>query len=899
MKTTSALTSLLGRRASHGKSILTALAATLLFTGAAFAQNPTSPWKKAAPFPEPDEELYGVACNGKMYVIGGWGEGKARGANYEYDPANDKWTKKKPMPRPAHHAALASYNGKIYVGGGFVPPQNTQLPIGAAWQPIDNVWEYDPAADSWKALAPLPTKRGAAVAVESGGKIYVIGGATTVDGSKDPFFTFMGAAKDLSTNEVYDPGTNKWETRKPMAVPRNHAFAAGVNGKIYVIAGRTGHGFIVSATNTNAVEAYDPVADMWSGPLERIPNARSGGACGTDGRRIYVAGGEVTTAAIAGAFRGIEAYDPALNIWITLPFMPLPRHGVAGAVIGNEFHLVSGMVQSSGSMAFLDPKVQVHTAQHDVLALNFDPTTPPPPAAGAANGNPTSDAQASPDGSRKIHIRYNINSAEGQEMLKKFTRAIDVMRTLPESDTHSWTWWWYTHWIKGPPAFLWDFSRKKKTELIATLPPDKREFAEAVWNGCQSHPYNPANPEQYQQWWFLPWHRLMLYQFEQTIREVLHDEDFTLPYWNPVTGNRADLVVPAAFRVPGTTLYNGTRWPWVNAGEPLDTLWRDWLSLDCLNEKFYIDKPSGSLGFNPRMDQNPHFFTHIAIGGDMADFATVGGDPLFYLHHCNLDRIWESWNRLGNKNPNDPKYLNRKFIYADRNGKRVDMPVSAGDRVAQLGYEYDGYELPPKPRLAPQEAAVRDATIKSLLERQCSAPHAREGAAIANDNASAQAPAWSLTDASGKTVSLDQYKGKPLVLIFYEGSGCLYCATQLKTFADKVKEFENNGIAVVAIGTDTPAELKDALAAYDGGFPFPLLSDAKLDAFKAYRCVDFNNKPLHGTFLIDAQGAVRWQNISERPSNDPAFVLGQAKQLLTPATQLSGEVSVALNEKKL
>jgi peroxiredoxin len=497
-------------------------------------------------------------------------------------------------------------------------------------------------------------------------------------------------------------------------------------------------------------------------------------------------------------------------------------------------------------------------------------------------------------------MRYNINSAEGQEMLKKFTRAIDIMRTLPESDTHSWTWWWYTHWIKGPPAFLWDFSRKKKTELIATLPPDKREFAEAVWNGCQSHPYNPANPEQYQQWWFLPWHRLMLYQFEQTIREVLHDEDFTLPYWNPVTGNRADLVVPAAFRVPGTTLYNGTRWPWVNAGEPLDTLWRDWLSLDCLNEKFYIDKPSGSLGFNPRMDQNPHFFTHIAIGGDMADFATVGGDPLFYLHHCNLDRIWESWNRVGNKNPNDPKYLSRKFTYADRNGKRVDMPVSAGDRVAQLGYEYDAYELPPKPRLAPQEAAVRDATIKSLLERQCGAPHAREGAAVANDNASAQAPAWSLTDASGKTVSLDQYKSKPLVLIFYEGSGCLYCATQLRSFADKAKEFADEGIAVVGIGTDTPEELKDALANYQetGGFPFPLLSDAKLDAFRAYRCVDGSNKPLHGTFLIDAQGDVRWRNISERPFNDPAFVLGQAKQLLNATTPVTSEASVALNDKK-
>ena len=43
------------------------------------AQMPTSPWKKGAPFPEPDEELYGVSANGKLYVIGGWADGKAAG----------------------------------------------------------------------------------------------------------------------------------------------------------------------------------------------------------------------------------------------------------------------------------------------------------------------------------------------------------------------------------------------------------------------------------------------------------------------------------------------------------------------------------------------------------------------------------------------------------------------------------------------------------------------------------------------------------------------------------------------------------------------------------------------------------------------------------------------------
>ena len=355
-----------------------AMMASLLFVTTALAQMPTSPWKKGAPFPEPDEELYGVAVNSKMYVIGGWGDGKARGVNYEYDPATDRWTKKQPMPRPAHHAALAAVNGKIYAFGGFVAPANTAIPVGAAWEPIDNAWEFDPATDSWKPLPPLPGKRGSAIAAEVDGKIYVIGGATTMEGSKEPFFTAFGPARVLGTNEVYDPATNKWESRNPMSVPRNHAFSGVVNGKIYVIGGRTGQAFILSATNTDVVEEYNPASNMWSIPKERMPTARSGGASGTDGRRIYVAGGEVTTTELVGAFRAVEAYDPATNSWTTLPSMMMPRHGVAGAVIGNRFHLVSGMIQSAGALTFLDPTLSTHTAAHDIFELQFgDPVRRP------------------------------------------------------------------------------------------------------------------------------------------------------------------------------------------------------------------------------------------------------------------------------------------------------------------------------------------------------------------------------------------------------------------------------------------------------------------------------------------------------------------------------------------
>src|SRR5437016_78678 len=137
----------------RSRATLATASLLLLCSAAAFTQGLR--WTKAAPFPEPDEELYGIAANGKMYVLGGFGT--ARGKNYEYDAAADKWTKKAPMPRPAHHQAMVEYQGKIYVFGGFVAPMTG--PQGG-WEPIDNAWSYDPATDQWRNLAPMPIKRG-------------------------------------------------------------------------------------------------------------------------------------------------------------------------------------------------------------------------------------------------------------------------------------------------------------------------------------------------------------------------------------------------------------------------------------------------------------------------------------------------------------------------------------------------------------------------------------------------------------------------------------------------------------------------------------------------------------------------------------------------------------------
>ncbi|MEX2187078.1 MAG: redoxin domain-containing protein [Pirellulales bacterium] len=142
---------------------------------------------------------------------------------------------------------------------------------------------------------------------------------------------------------------------------------------------------------------------------------------------------------------------------------------------------------------------------------------------------------------------------------------------------------------------------------------------------------------------------------------------------------------------------------------------------------------------------------------------------------------------------------------------------------------------------------------------------------------------WTLTDGQNKPISLHQYRGKPVVVIFYLGYGCLHCVEQLKSFAPKTKDFSSEGIELVAISSDAQAELQQSIAncGIEGGFPFPLCSDASLNVFRQYRAFDdFEQTTLHGTFLIDAKGFVRWQDISYEPFNDPDFLLKEAERLL-------------------
>lgn len=144
------------------------------------------------------------------------------------------------------------------------------------------------------------------------------------------------------------------------------------------------------------------------------------------------------------------------------------------------------------------------------------------------------------------------------------------------------------------------------------------------------------------------------------------------------------------------------------------------------------------------------------------------------------------------------------------------------------------------------------------------------------------APNWTLKDASGKDHSLAEFRGKPVLMVFFLGRGCLHCKQQLEAFAKKSHQISDAGLTVIAVSSDTPEGVKKSLADYKPEpFPFLMLADPKLEVFQSYRTYDdFEQIALHGTFFIDPQGLVRWHDISFEPFMDVRFVLDESKRLL-------------------
>lgn len=142
---------------------------------------------------------------------------------------------------------------------------------------------------------------------------------------------------------------------------------------------------------------------------------------------------------------------------------------------------------------------------------------------------------------------------------------------------------------------------------------------------------------------------------------------------------------------------------------------------------------------------------------------------------------------------------------------------------------------------------------------------------------------FDLQRADGERFVLAAKPNKPVLVVFYLGFGCLQCVEQLHALRKHHQQLAAMGLDVVAIGDDPTDELAAAIAALpaDAALPFPVLADPEHTAFRAWRCYDeFESLPLHGTFLVDTQGRVRWQDLGAQPFAQFDWLQREAERLL-------------------
>jgi tyrosinase len=285
---------------------------------------------------------------------------------------------------------------------------------------------------------------------------------------------------------------------------------------------------------------------------------------------------------------------------------------------------------------------------------------------------------------KKILVRRDIASLapDGPE-IAAFRKAVAVMKSRPASDPTS-----------------WDFQANIHTQY------------------CQHGNY-----------FFLPWHRMYGYWIERVMRDASGDPNFTIPYWN--YSNPAARALPEAFRIPAdpktNSLYvvernkdagglnNGARLPAAAA----QTFWRPFritnfatkdLTGSCFGGLVVaspLDHPMSTMG----SFESYHNAMHVLLGGEgglMSDLGKSSLDPLFFIHHHNVDRLWKRWLDQGGGRANptdDAAWMNADFPFWDEKGKQVSMKVSdALDTEAQLGYRYDD-DSPPQAQAKPAKVA--------------------------------------------------------------------------------------------------------------------------------------------------------------------------------------------------
>lgn len=136
------------------------------------------------------------------------------------------------------------------------------------------------------------------------------------------------------------------------------------------------------------------------------------------------------------------------------------------------------------------------------------------------------------------------------------------------------------------------------------------------------------------------------------------------------------------------------------------------------------------------------------------------------------------------------------------------------------------------------------------------------------------APELDALDSKGERVTLADYRGQNVVLVFFLGEECAHCVDQLIAIDERADDFEEEDVAVLAISGDSPQQV--AASERMGELGFRLISDIGFANAKRFHSFDdFEEIELHSTIFIDRDGLIRWSRTGGDPFMELDFLLGE------------------------
>lgn len=332
-----------------------------------------------------------------------------------------------------------------------------------------------------------------------------------------------------------------------------------------------------------------------------------------------------------------------------------------------------------------------------------------------------------------------------------YARGVAAMKAKALAEPTSWRFYAGIH---GFNSQLWTIDGYlSNTDQMPTA-----QQQQLFWRQCQ-----------HGSWYFLPWHRGYLQALEANVRAAVvaagGPEDWALPYWNYFGGGTQNQLPPAFAQqtLPDgspNALFVTQRWGPNDDGNVFIPL--DQVNLDAMGVPEFTGVQGGDPGFggidtgfshgggtHGDLESQPHDMVHVFTGGGnpqntnlpglMTSPASAGLDPIFYLHHSNIDRLWQSWilEPASEGNPTQPSWVNgpaasgqREFVMPWPDGTNyVYTPGDVGD-LAQLNYEYDDYT--PGAAAQPESVAPSAKTRRRL--RVFAGAESRGGAPVASRN---------------------------------------------------------------------------------------------------------------------------------------------------------------------